>query len=233
MSKRKPKRQYSTGKSMSHSANYQVIRAVFVLFLPFLASCATVYTAPDFSDYQARHKTVAILPFDVSINPERRWSVSQQQINQMASEQAASFQRALYTQYLQGQQRGSFTVEFQDISETNTLLTRKAVSGNTQKLLSTMTKSEICDALKVDAVISGEMVLTKPMGTLESIASLHFFKIPGSTNEVHVNTSIHEGGQGKLIWNYDFMQQGSHWASVESLAKHLIRSTARNFPYRK
>lgn len=207
-------------------------RVVFVWFLPLLTSCATVYQAPDFSDYQARHKTVAILPFDVSINPERRWSVSQRQIDQMASQQAQSFQRALYTEYLQGQQRGRFTVEFQDISETNTLLARKSVSGNTQTLLSSMTKSEICNALKVDAVISGEMVLTKPMGTLESIASLHFLKIPGSTNEVHVNTSIHEGDQGKLIWNYDFVQQGSHWDSVEYIAKQLIRGTARNFPYR-
>lgn len=217
---------------MSHSAFYKCHRVAFVLFLPLLASCAAVYTAPDFSDYQARHKTVAILPFDVSINPERRWSVSQQQIDQMATQQAQSFQRALYTQYLQGHQRGRFTVEFQDISETNTLLTRKAAGGKTQTLLSSMTKSEICDALKVDAVISGEMMLTKPMGTLESIASLHFFKIPGSTNEVHVNTSIHEGDQGKLIWNYDFVQQGSHWSSVEHIAKQLIRNTARNFPYR-
>ena len=218
---------------MTHFSNHKVLRTAFVLLLPLLASCATVYTAPDFSEYQARHKTVAILPFDVSINPERRWSVSQQQIDQMAIEQAESFQRALYTQYLQGQQRGRFTVEFQDISETNTLLTRKVTSGTTQTLLASMTKSEICDALNVDAVISGEMVLTKPMGTLESIASLHFFKVPGSTNEVHVNTSIHEGDQGRLIWNYDFVQQGSHWASVESLAKHLIRDTARNFPYRR
>ncbi|MCY4130126.1 MAG: hypothetical protein OXG15_12910 [Gammaproteobacteria bacterium] len=208
-------------------------RSFLFLLLPFLASCATVYTAPDFTDYKAQHKSIAILPFDVTINPERRWSVSQQQIDQMASQHAESFQRALYTQYLQGQQRGRYTIEFQDISQTNTLLTRKATSGNTQVLLASLSKSEICDALKVDAVISGEMVLTKPMGTLESIASLHFFKIPGSTNEVHVNTSIHESDNGKLIWNYDFAQQGTPWSSVESIAKNLIRGTARSFPYRK
>lgn len=218
---------------MSISSFPKYRRFVLVLLLPFLASCATVYTAPDFSDYKAQHKTIAILPFDVTINPERRWSVTQQQIDQMASEHAESFQRALYTQYLQGQQRGRFTIEFQDISETNTRLSRKAISGNTQALLASLSKSEICDALKVDAVISGEMVLTKPMGTLESLASLHLFKILGSTKEVHVNTSIHEGDNGKLIWNYDFVQQGSQWSSVESVAKHLIRGAARSFPYRK
>ena len=208
-------------------------RTLFLPLLLLISSCATVYTAPDFADYKAQHKTIAILPFDVTINPERRWSVSQQQIDQMASEHAESFQRALYTQYLQGQQRGRFTIEFQDINETNTRLTRKATSGNKQALIASLSKSEICDALKVDAVISGEMVLTKPMGTLEAMASLHFFKIPGSTKEVHVNTSIHEGDNGKLIWNYDFVQQGSQWSSVESVAKHLIRGTARSFPYLK
>ena len=217
---------------MSNYPFQKYLRFVLVSLLPFLASCATVYTAPDFSDYKAQHKTIAILPFDVTINPERRWSVSQQQIDQMASEHAESFQRALYTQYLQGQQRGRFTIEFQDINETNTRLTRKATSGNKQALIASLSKSEICDALKVDAVISGEMVLTKPMGTLESLASLHFFKIPGSTKEVHVNASIHEGNKGKLIWNYDLVQQGSHWSSVESVAKHLIRGAARSFPYR-
>ena len=208
-------------------------RFLIVVLSAFLTGCATVYTTPDFSDYKAQHKTIAILPFNVTINPERRWSVSQAQIDQMANQHAESFQRALYTQYLQGHQRGRYTVDFQDISETNTLLTRKSPSGNKQAFLSSSTKSEICDALKVDAVISGEMVLTKPMGTLESIASLHFFKIPGSTNEVHVNTSIHEHDNGKLIWNYEFAQQGSHWSSVESIAKGLIRGTARSFPYRR
>lgn len=206
---------------------------VLVSLLTLLASCATVYTDPDFSIYQDQHHTVAILPFDVTINPERRWSVSQNQIDQMASEQTESFQRALYTQYLQGHQRGRYTVKFQDISETNTLLARRSGTGTRQALLASMTKSEICDALKVDAVISGEMVLTKPMGTLESIASWHFLKVPGKTNEVHVNTSIHEGDKGNLIWNYEFAQQGSHWSSVESIAKQLIRGTARSFPYRR
>ncbi len=206
---------------------------VLVTLLPLLAGCATVYTDPDFPVYQDQHGTIAILPFDVTINPERRWSVSQNQIDLMASEQAESFQRALYTQYLQGHQRGRYAIEFQDISETNTLLTRSAGTRSKQALLASMTKSEICDALKVDAVISGEMVLTKPMGTLESIAAWHFLKVPGTTNEVHVNTSIHEGNKGKLIWNYEFAQQGSHWSSVESIAKQLIRGTARSFPYRR
>lgn len=206
---------------------------VLVTLFPLLASCATVYTDPDFPVYQDQHDTIAILPFDVTINPERRWSVSQNQFDQMASEQAESFQRALYTQCLQGHQRGRYTIEFQDISETNTLLTRSAGTRSKQALLASMTKSEICDALKVDAVISGEMVLTKPMGTLESIAAWHFLKVPGTTNEVHVNTSIHEGNNGKLIWNYEFAQQGSHWSSVESIAKQLIRGTARSFPYRR
>ena len=218
---------------MSHTSFCKYPRFVSLLLLLLLSGCATVYTSSDFSDYKARHRTIAILPFDVTINPEHRWSVSQQQIDQMASEQAASFQSALYTQYLQGQQRGRYTIEFQDISETNTQLTRKATSGNTQALLASLSKSEICDALKVDAVISGEMLLTKPLGTLEAIASLHLFKIAGSTNEVHVNASIHESVNGKLLWNYEHMYSGSLFSSAEFVAKRLISDTARNFPYRK
>lgn len=157
--------------------------------------------------------------------------MSQQQIDEMERQHAETFQRALYIQYLQGHQRGRHTFEFQDINETNTVLERKSVNGNTQKLLSSMTKAENCDTLNVDAVISGEMVLTKPMGTVGTIASLYCLKIPGITNEVNVNTSIHEHDQGKLIWNYDFAKQNLQWSSVESVAKRLIHNSARNFPY--
>ena len=215
---------------------YQVLRRYIVLFtfFPLLASCATVYTAPDFLVYKVDHRKVALLPFDVTINPgHKSKDVSQEELQELESKQGESFQRALYTQYLQGQQRGRYTVQFQDISETNTLLTRDTNAASTQEALSLLTKSELCNVLDVDAVISGEMLLTKPMGTGAAIASMFLLGLAGSTNEAHVNMSIHERDEGKLLWNYEYSLSGSMLSTPESVAKQLIAGAAGSFPYRK
>ena len=192
-----------------------------------------MYTAPDFVVYKVDHKKIALLPFQVTINPgNKSKDVSQDELKALEVKQGESFQRALYTQYLQGQQRGRYTVQFQDISATNTLL-RRTTAANTQEALSLLTKSELCKALDVDAVISGEIVLTKPMGTGAAIASMFLLGIAGSTNEAHVNMSIHERSDGKLLWNYEYALSGSMLSTPESVAKQLITGAAGSFPYRK
>lgn len=205
-----------------------------LLLFPLLASCATVYTAPDFVIYKVDHKEVALLPFEVTVNPgNKSKEVTQEELQDLEIKQGETFQQALYTQFLQGQQRGRYTVQFQDISETNTLLKRHTSEENTMKALSSMTKSELCEVLDVDAVISGEMLLTKPMGTGAAIASMFLLGLSASTNEAHVNMSIHEREEGKLLWNYEYALSGSMLSSPESVAKQLLTGTTGSFPYRK
>lgn len=208
--------------------------STLLLLFSLITSCATVYTAPDFLVYKVDHKKIALLPFDVTINPgHKSKDVSQAELQDLEIKQGESFQRALYTQFLQGQQRGRYTVQFQDISETNTLLTRKTNAEDTHEAVSQLTKSELCEALDVDSVISGELLLTKPMGTGAAIASMFLLGIAGSTNEAHVNMSIHERDEGKLLWNYEYALSGSMLSTPESLAKQLLSGATGSFPYRR
>ena len=200
----------------------------------FIAGCATIYTSPDFTIYESDHETIAILPFDVTINPgHKSGNVTQEELQELATKQGETFQRALYTQFLQGQQRGRYTVTFQDIDETNVLLNRELERHATRKVLSVLTKSEICEILKVDAVVSGDMALSKPMGTGAAIASAFLLGIGGATNEGHINMSIHEGDGSKLLWNYEHKVKGNMLSSPESVAKDLMRGVARTFPYKR
>lgn len=207
---------------------------VILLVLAFLAGCATIYTAPDFRTYELEHESIAILPFDVTINPgHKSGNVTGEELQDLATKQGETFQRALYSQFLQGQQRGRYTVTFQDIDHTNVLLNRELERHATRKVLSALTKSEICDILKVDAVISGDMALSKPMGTGAAIASALLLNIGGSTNEGHINMSIHEGDGSKLLWNYEHKVKGNLLSSPESVAKDLMKGVARTFPYKR
>lgn len=210
-----------------------LIGIVYVLIIAGLAGgCASVYTAPDFGVYKYSHEVVAIVPFDVSINPgNKSEDVSAEELAELEEESSKTFQRALYTQFLAEQQYGRYTITFQDIDETNTLLKRHFDSKATKPDLSLLTKSEICEILAVDAVISGSMTLTKPMGTGAAIASLFLLGFAGSTNEAYVNISIHEEESGKLLWNYEHEAAGTIGSSPERVAKSLMSGIASYFPY--
>lgn len=204
-----------------------------ILIIAILAGgCASVYTSTDFSVYQYSHDVIALVPFNVSINPEKRAKhVTAKDIADLEEEQSKTFQRALYSQLLNKQQRSEYTVEIQDIDETNYLLKHHFDSKAIKPDLSTITKVELCEILKVDAVISGNMTLAKPMRPFTAIASYLLLGLVGSTNQAFVNISIHEGTHGKLLWHYDHAASGGLGSSPEGVAKSLMWDIAWQFPY--
>lgn len=206
-----------------------ILLALFVL----VPGCATIYTAPDFGSYKFAHTKVAILPFDVTIDPgHKSTEVSAEELAELEIEQGETFQRAIYTQFLQGQQRGRYTVEFQDIDKTNTLLNRELERYATRKVLTALTKAEICQILEVDAVIAGDITMNRPMGTGAAIASQLLIGLAGTTNQAYISMSIHEGEESKLLWNYEHVAKGGLLSSPESVARAVMKGAARTFPYK-
>ncbi|MCY3885882.1 MAG: hypothetical protein OXG24_13325 [Gammaproteobacteria bacterium] len=212
-----------------------VCLALIVLFLTVLVSgCATIYTAPDFGTYRYAHSKIALLKFDVTIElGGESENVTAKEIQQLEAEQGESFQRAVYTHFLQGQQQGRYTVEFQDIDKTNTLLNRELEQHATSEDLTALTKAEICTILEVDAVIAGDIKLDRPMGSDTAIASRLLAGLIGTKNQAHIRMSIHEGEESKLLWNYEHVARGGLLSSPESVARAVMKGAARTFPYEK
>jgi hypothetical protein len=202
-----------------------ILATVFVV-----AGCATVYTVDDFAAYRDQHETVAILPYDVNITlkklPE---GMTEADVQQMEHDEAYVFQEVLYTQFLKRHSKGEYTVEFQDVDKTNVILTRADID---YEALGRYSKDELAQILGVDSVISGTIARSKPMSTGGAIASTIFFGF-GTTNQVHVNMSIHCGETGDLLWSYDHEVSGGVGSSPESVAKSLMKDVAKKFPYRK
>ena len=200
------------------------------LAIVLLAGCATVYTVEEFENYQAAHKTVAILPYTVQIElkklPE---GTTQADIERMENNEGYLFQKVLYSQFLQKYAKGQYTVEFQDVDKTNTLLMRSDIDLEDMKRY---TKDELATLLGVDALISGNIKRDKPMGTGAAIASALLIGF-SKTNKVHVNMAIHDGATGNLLWSYDHEVSGGLGSSPERLAKSLMKKIAKKFPYEK
>lgn len=210
------------------------LSTILLVLLILVSGCATIYTAPDFGSYKYAHSKIAILPFDVTIDPgHKSEDVSAEELEELEIEQGETFQRAIYTQFLQGQQRGRYTVEFQDVDKTNTLLNRELERHATRKVLTALTKSEICKILEVDAVIAGDMTMNRPMGTGAAIASQLLIGLVGTTNQAFISMSIHEGEESKLLWNYEHVAKGGLLSSPESVARAVMKGAARTFPYKR
>lgn len=204
------------------------MKIFFAIFLSFaLASgCATTYVPPDFEQYRTRHSTIAVLPFGVTITGKnQREGVTSEELAEEALSMSSVFQQKVYSEFLQK----NYTIKFQDIDETNLLLKRNNAVDEEGKL--TLTKIEASNLLGVDAVLSGNIVMMKPMGTGAAIASAIFLGI-SNTNEITANLAVHDGATGDLVWSYSHEEAGGLGVSPQIVAENLMESVAFRFPYK-
>jgi hypothetical protein len=206
----------------------RVLVLVFAVFL-FFQGCAQIYKNPDFDNITKDHKRVAVLPFKVSISQPPK-DFTAEMVKDAEQKEGFMMQRQIYGKFLGHQSKGEYTIEFQDVDETNALLAKDSITyGNMEKY----TKTELGRVLNVDAVLSASIIRTHPMSSAASIALGVIFGVFGSTNRVDINVTIHEVQGNKLLWQYDHQASGSVGSSPEELAKSLMGGISKTFPYKR
>lgn len=215
----------------AHSRPFLPLAALLVVIVPAVALAgAQQYTNPNFAELSKSHKTIAILPFKVTIDKKKLpKNVTLEMVATSEREESVDFQRQLYARFLQRAQDGEYSVGFQDVDQTMTLLTR---SGITADSLALHTKDEIAKLLSVDALVSGTIHQAQPTSTGMAMAQTIIFGFSGSTQRVDINMSVHNGADGALLWSYDHTDKGGMANSVEAMTKSLLKKVAGNFPYR-
>lgn len=210
----------------------------YLRMLSFLAvfvfvGCAqpTIYTKPEFSNVTKSHKKVAIMPFTVTIdskNQSKEFTV--EMAKKAEKDEGYLFQQQIYAQFLKQHSKGRYTVDFQDVEFTNSLLNKSGISYDN---FMSYTKSDLARILGVDAVISGTIKRSKPMsGTGAAVLGI-LVGYWGATNEVNVSLNLYDGNSSDLLWKYDHDAAGSVGSSPESLAKSLMKGISKDFPYKK
>lgn len=197
-----------------------------------VSGCApTIYVAPNFEQVRKKHKTVGILPFDVLITAKKLpKGMTQEMVNEKQKSTGFSIQSNAYTYFLKKQGADKYTVEFQDVDKTNSLL---AKAGITYDNIKSKGKDELAALLGVDAVISGKATMQQPMSEAGAIVVGLLVGAWGNTNKVDVSMTIHDKNDGKLLWKYDYEASGSVGSSPENLTKQLMYNVAKKFPYKK
>ena len=194
----------------------------------------------------AAHRTVAILPFAVSLDQLRGADIKlakpdapgptpaewRQKKQQRRQDMAYDLQTQL-REALRQQNHDAYTVQFQPISETNR---RLRAAGITSDNLPDKPVLELRTVLGVDAVLSGQAALYQPLPNGVAVAARLLSDAPLlghgplNGNDTRASLTIHDCRTGALVWRLDYQRTGAVLAPA-ALAQALVKSSAKTFPY--
>jgi hypothetical protein len=204
------------------------MKKMILMLLPaLLLSCGpTVYKAQNFEQTRNAIKTVAILPFNVSIDPKRLpKGMTIETLKESEEKTGYDIQGEAYKWLLHRQQ--DYTVNIQDVDKTDAIIKQNNIGYPDIAL---QDKGNLCKMLGVDAVLSGKANLSKPMSEGAAIA-LDVIAFGGSTNKATTSLTIHDS-TGGLLWKYDYEASGAIGSSAEKLTDELMKNASKKFPYK-
>jgi len=197
---------------------------ICTVFLLIGMSCAKIYYSPDANSIANRHRKIAILPPKISITPRKKDDPISLQNQQKV--ESKNFQLEMYSWLLRRKMQNKIRVEILDIETTDAKLLNMGYPGE-----KVMTPSEVADALGVDAVLTSNFSLSKPMSEGGAIALGIVFGIWPSTNQVLVNMELHDHAKEKLIWSFNHKLSGSAFSTPALLVDGLMRRASKKMPY--
>ncbi len=205
----------------------------FVLFLLCVAlfSCGPkIYQSANFSTALSKHKTVAILPAEVTmqLRPNQAKGMTAAQMEELQMKTGLDIQEKMYGWFLRRGGKFDYTVTFQDVTKTNTKLKEAGIVYNELK---TTDRSKLATLLGVDAVMQSRANMEKPMSDGAALAVGLLAGAWGSTNKVETTINIHDGTSSDLLWKYDYEASGSVGSSTTRLVDALMRNATKKFPY--
>lgn len=207
----------------------RVLAVVLVAFL--LNACGpSIYMAQDFRSYAPKHKTVAILPAAVTmqLRPNQARHMTVEQLHSTEQQSGIDFQERIYAWLLRRSQQQGYTVQFQDIMQTNSKLRESNIP---YAELRSHSPQELAKILGVDAVLTTSVRTSKPMSDGAAVAVGLLVGAWGATNQANITVNIHESDAGKLLWKYDYVASGSVGSSTEGMVNLLMRNASKRFPY--
>ncbi len=207
----------------------QIVQTLLMGLL--FASCGPkIYKSSEFDTALAKHKTVAILPADVTteLRPNQAKKVTAEQIAEMNEKTSYEIQDKMYSWFLRRSGKFNYTVTFQDVTRTNALLKQAGVNYADLVLKD---RAEIAKLLGVDAVLQDKTKMEKPMSDGASAAIGLLVGVWGNTNKIYTTINIHDGKTSGLLWKYDYEASGSVGSSSTKLVDALMKNAAKKFPY--
>ena len=208
---------------------------LFVLLLSFAVTVKAqfetakqVFESPKLKMETEKHKTVAILPFDVMIKYRKQPKNFSAEANRAQElSMAKSIQQSMYTYMLK--KADNYSVSFQDVEKTNILLKKSGLVDS----LESITKDDLAKKLGVDAVLGGKFQTEQTQSETAAVATAVLLGMKGKTGTGTLFLTLHNGGDGELLWRFVKTMDDTIMGSTDYLVERMMRKVSRNFPYSK
>lgn len=204
-------------------------KIVFYLFLAVAFSGnaqRNIYESAKFDDLSQEHKMLAIIPFLTHLDLED--NISKQELKTLEKKEGYAVQNALETYFSKRKKKKKFSVEFQNIKNTNALLAQNNIDYNT---IDVYTAKQLSTILGVDGIVSGNLDLNVLLseGVPAEFSFMDYFL--GDADYGRIGVKISDGTTGKLLWKYEKEINKKSGKNTNDLIDRMMKLAARKFPY--
>ena len=191
-------------------------------------SAKQIFESPDLKSMLYTAKTVAILPFKVSISYKRMpKGISLDQIKENEKAESVQMQEGMYTYLLRKSK--DYSVSFQEVDRTNALLKKAGVFESVDEILA----DSLCKILGVDAVIKSSWSYQKTGSEGAAIATALLFGVATNTGSGQLVMQINRSKDGGMMWRMAKEMNEGAFSSANILMERMMRKVGRVFPFEK
>ncbi|NAY90426.1 hypothetical protein GTQ34_00705 [Muricauda sp. JGD-17] len=203
---------------------------IHIVFFATIAVSAqkNIYEHRRFDALSEDHKVLAIIPFITNLDLDNE--VDANELTKLARREGFAVQNALETYFSKRKKRKKFNVEFQNIEDTNALLSQNGIKYSD---LDIYTTQQLCKFLKVDGIISGTLKLNILLseGVPTDFSLLDYFS--GDADYGRIGVKVSDGETGKLLWKYEKGITKKTGKNTTELIDKMMKMASRKFPYDK
>jgi len=205
-----------------------LIASVFIYTASFSQGAKQIFESPNLKSVVYNAKKVAILPFNVSISYKKMpKGMSLDQIKDNEKAESIQMQQGMYTYLLR--KLDNYSVSFQEVDRTNSLLKKNGVFDNLDDVLS----DSLCKILGVDAIIKSSWTYAKTGSEAGAIASALLLGVSKGTGSGQLVMQINSAKDGEMVWRMSKEMTESAFSSANALMEHMMRKVGRVFPFEK
>jgi hypothetical protein len=205
-----------------------LIASVFIYSASFSQGAKQIFESPNLKSVVYNAKKVAILPFNVSISYKKMpKGMSLDQIKDNEKAESIQMQQGMYTYLLR--KLDNYSVSFQEVDRTNSLLKKNGVFDNLDDVLS----DSLCKILGVDAIIKSSWTYAKTGSEAGAIASALLLGVSKGTGSGQLVMQINSAIDGEMVWRMSKEMTESAFSSANALMEQMMRKVGRVFPFEK
>lgn len=187
-----------------------------------------VFSSPNLDREKAKMRTVAILPFNVTVSYKKLpKNMTLDMVKDEEEKARPEYQTGMYTYLLR--KADKFSVTFQDPNRTNALLKKAGFYKKDE--LDIVLADSLCAMLGVDGILKCDWNYGKTSSEAGALAKAVIFGAAATTGSGALTLSLYGKNDGELLWRFFKEMNEGVFQDANDTMERMMRKVGRNFPF--